>query len=139
MYFGVFVFWFVGVFFQVEVYFLEDTNAPVSPPPGSVLIHISSVVGLRSIHGHLLLAAGPCREGSPFPLMTNGREKERCFLELHPRESNRARAPGRASAAMEISAFKEQKSDLRRGRRGCAGAEVLLMPRAVLQTPAALQ
>lgn len=53
----------VVVFFsQVEVCFLEDTNASASPPPRSFLIHVSSTVGLRRIHGHLLVAAGPCRE-----------------------------------------------------------------------------
>lgn len=55
------------------------------------------------------------KQSTPLALMTNDKEKERWFLELHPRESNPARVPGRASAAMEISAFKEQKSDSKKG------------------------
>lgn len=109
----------VWVFSNVGVYFLEDTNVSTSLPPKSFLIHISSVAGLKSSHSRPLLpvleAAGQCREGAPRPLMTNDSEKERWFLELHPRESNPARVPGRASTAMEISAFKEQKKRLEKG------------------------
>jgi len=102
----------VWIFSHVEVYFLEVMNASASLPLKSFLLHTSSMVGLKSSHGHPLLpalkAAGQCREGAPLPLTTNGREKER-FLELHPRQSNPPGVPGRASTAVEMSAFKEQK------------------------------
>jgi len=73
---------------------------------------VSGVRGLKS--GHAVCSPQRWRQqGSagkaPLALMTNDKEKEQWFLELHPRESNPARVPGRASTAMEISAFKEQK------------------------------